>query len=119
MVLGKLLYKIHSRAHLLHPLYTAGVERLILERGEDDDAGEALVCASSAKGRRHRNSPLAVDLVHESGEKQFHFFPQRSPVDARQGAPDRHCQVSPHRQCPSMGEYGISWYDMGVNGFYK
>jgi hypothetical protein len=33
-----------------------------------------------------------------------------STRSARHGAPDRYCRVSPHRQCPSMGErWGKKW----------
>ena len=53
VLVRELIESILPRGHLLHPLDAARVERLILERGEDDDAGKALVCYSSAKGRRH------------------------------------------------------------------
>src|ERR1700730_13683814 len=70
---------------------------------------------SGAKGRRHGNSPLAVDLVHVSGQKQFHLLPPTLPHKRpARGRPGSAAAVSPQAATRSlMGRFGISWDRVG------
>src|SRR5580704_6897866 len=90
------------------------VDRLELERGHQHDLVRMTVGGErGAKGRRHRNAPLAVDLVHESGQKQFHslpptLFPKR-PARGGPGCVDEF----PPTSTRVLGDHGIAWDEMG------
>jgi hypothetical protein len=84
-----------SRKSLPHPSMAADV------------SGEG-----SAKGRRNGDPSLAVDFIHEGGNEQCHLSPALKPP----------CFSAPRRPALQawrwhlMGQYGIAWEFMGVNG---
>src|SRR5229473_1361592 len=57
---------------------------------------------------------FAVDLVHESGNKEFHLLPPTLPHRRpAKGGPGSTIEFPPERWCSPMGRDGISWANVG------
>ncbi len=116
VLVGKRVQPIETRAQPLHTVDAACLDGIVgvAERGEGDNALEALPDERSAKRRRDGDPPLAIDAVDERGQEQGHagasprlrrHSPAQSPRTSMRGL----------TLGEGLGLRGIAWSNMGVN----